>query len=147
MRESKARELVATLGRYVKETRQLLGWSQQYVADQAMTSQGTISRLEAGRCTDVPLMSAIKVLIALAHSRQEITQGLPPPIAVILTCAAELAPERAAPPPDPNFRTLLHTYHRLPPIRQATFIRMMLNVASMLEDVAPIGASHERHDS
>jgi len=143
MRESKARQLIAALGVYVRETRQLLGWSQQVLADTAMTSQGTISRLEAGRCAALPLSSAIKVLVALGNERAAIASALPPPIAVILTCAAELAPERAAPPPDPNFRTLLHTYHRLPPIRQATFIRMMLNVASMLEDVEPIGEAHD----
>jgi len=143
MRESKVRELIAALGVYVRETRQLLGWSQQNLADTATTSQGLVSRLESGRCAALPLMSALKILVALGNDRAPIASALPQPVALILTCAAELEPDRAAGPPDPNFRTLLQTYHRLPAIRQGTFIRMMLNVASMLEDVEPIGEPHD----
>src|SRR5262245_48508171 len=143
MRETKCRELIAALGVYVRDTRQLLGWSQQTLADTATTSQGLVSRLESGRCAGLPLMSALKILVTLGNERAAIVSALPPPVAVILACAAELEPDRSAGAPDPNFRKLLQTYHRLPAIRQAAFIRMMLTVASMLEDVEPIGEAHD----
>src|SRR4029450_9723236 len=58
--------IVEVIGTTVHELRGLLGWSQQELADRAVTSQGTVSRLEAATVPGVPLHSVVVVLRALA---------------------------------------------------------------------------------
>src|SRR4030095_14699707 len=56
--------IVEVIGTTVHELRGLLGWSQQELADRAVTSQGTVSRLEAGTGPGGPLHPGGGVLAA-----------------------------------------------------------------------------------
>src|SRR4029453_14131229 len=58
--------IVEGIGTTVHELRGLVGWSRRELAARAVTSQGTVSRLEAGTVPGVPLHSVVVVLRALA---------------------------------------------------------------------------------
>lgn len=136
MRESAVREMVAALGRYVKETRRLLGWSQDNLAEAACTSQGLVSRMEAGRCVGLPFMSVLKVLTALAAHESPIGDAVPAPFRFVLACAAHLPGPHPA-PPDPHLAQLLQAYHALPSARQAAVVQMLRSLLTMVDDPPP----------
>ena len=129
--ERRWRELVARLGCQVQEVRHLLGWSQDELARRAHTSQGTISRIESGRHPDFPLLSAFKVLTALAHESPAVEQALTGPALHILQVMRELEEprlvERSA-----GFAMLLLTYHGLAPDQQETFLDLVVPIAEAL---------------
>jgi transcriptional regulator with XRE-family HTH domain len=55
----------AALGAHIRETRQLIGWTQRELACRARTSQSTVSRIEAGGAGVVDLETIGRLLVAL----------------------------------------------------------------------------------
>jgi transcriptional regulator with XRE-family HTH domain len=127
--------LVATLAEHVRTTRQRLGLSQEQLAMRAATSQGAISRLEEGGHVNVPLLSVVKILAALAADVAPIEDAVAPALRALLTVAADLGPtllagEQRA--PDPDLVALLDAYHALPPTRRRPFVRVVLAACGLL---------------
>lgn len=136
MREPAIREMIAALGHYVKETRLLLGWSQENLAESARTSQGLISRMERGDCLALPFISVMKVLTALAASESPIGDAVPAPFNFVLACAAHLPGARPA-PPDPHLGKLVQAYHQLPAARQPALVQMLQSIVTMVDESQP----------
>jgi transcriptional regulator with XRE-family HTH domain len=128
------RILVAALGRQMYAARTLAGWSQVELAALAGTSQGAVSRLESGRCSQVPLVSVLKLLHALAAVVPQLEGAVAPTARALLACVGELA--TPARPLDPGLAALLRAYHALPPGRRQTFLRLVLPIAAILDDRA-----------
>lgn len=53
------------LGRRVKKFRQMRGWSQDFLAEEAQLKYGYISLLECGRIQDITLNKAVRLAKAL----------------------------------------------------------------------------------
>jgi len=56
------------MGRYTRRLRELAGLSQETLARRAGVSQGAVSRLEAGRAVNTPLIAVMKINAAMRDS-------------------------------------------------------------------------------
>jgi transcriptional regulator with XRE-family HTH domain len=111
--------MIEALGLSVRATRQTLGWSQADLAEKAVTSQGTVSRLESGKYPDLPFHSVAVIVRALALGATDLHMPLSTPVQslVTFTQSYDLG---ICPSLDPGLVTLARLYHRLPvPIRPA----------------------------
>src|SRR4029450_2521677 len=130
--------IVGVIGATVRELRLLLGWSQTELADRAVTSQGTVSRLESGRVPDVPLHSVVVVLRVLAAGADELDLELSPPVRTLLTFAQTVNPTFLVTAPlDPSLVRLLQIYHRLGPTQRLRFVEFLRATAAFV-DGAPV---------
>jgi transcriptional regulator with XRE-family HTH domain len=135
MRETEWRETVRLLGQHIRATRQLVGWSQQTLADRSSTSQGTVSRIELGAAGDLHLVGTFKVLIALATVAPQVNGALSPSIGALFECAQRLVPTaQTEPAPEPAFADLLRAYHALTPGKRAAFCRITRPIIALLAD-------------
>jgi transcriptional regulator with XRE-family HTH domain len=57
-----------TLARDVRRARNLIGWSQEDLAQAARVGQATISRIERGTCTRLPYLTVVRVRDAIARA-------------------------------------------------------------------------------
>jgi len=128
--------VVAALGRDVRALRTLVGYSQQGLALVAKTSQGTVSRLERGEGVDVPLVSAMKVAVALADGIDESNGAVAPRMRALVALADGLA-HAPIPPPDPGLATLLRSYQALSAERRRGFLRVALPLVALVSDPGP----------
>ena len=115
MLRSEWAEVIAAISKATRDTRTMLGWSQQRLADKAVTSQGTISRLESGHVLDLPFRSIVIVLRTLAAGMRAaelplsptaraldmFLQAVNPSFVLTLACESELT-------------ALIRLYHSLP---------------------------------
>lgn len=60
------------MGRYTRRLRLLTGLSQEQLARRAGVSQGAVSRLEAGRAINAPLVVVMKINAAMRDALQEL---------------------------------------------------------------------------
>lgn len=131
-----ARTLVRGLGRWVRNTRTLLGLSQETLASLAHTSQGAISRLEAGRSLDTPLMTYVKVVGALSQEIVLFRSVVPlaPYVADALAFASYMTPHGDFPPPisDAAFSTFLAHYASLSPANRQVYLTLTLPLVEYL---------------
>lgn len=125
---------IAMLGHVVQELRQMLGLSQQTLADRAGISQGAISRLESGEHPEVPLISVARVAQALSQLAPWVDGVLPRTQSALFELARDLPPSVTGKgePPDPGLRRLLNAYWLLTPPRRAVLIELVLPLASYL---------------
>jgi transcriptional regulator with XRE-family HTH domain len=120
MRRAEWAALCGALGVAIRELRSVLGWSQQALADRAVTSQGTISRLEAGTAAGVPLRSVVLVLRALAAGAVDLELVVAPaPRALLGFIQALEAGGPLRTPLEPELVRLVRAFHRLPAPQQA----------------------------
>lgn len=127
--------VVTRFGHEVRALRTLAGYSQTGLALIARTSQGTVSRLERGDGYLVPLVSAMKVAVALGDAAPTIDGAVSPTMQALVGLADGLAHEHA-PPPDPALATLLRSYHALSPGRRAAFLRIVVPLVALLAELA-----------
>lgn len=129
--------LVRGVGRWVRNTRYLLGISQDTLASIAGTSQGAISRLEAGRSADTPLMTYVKAITALARELAFFGKvaPVPPYVQDALAFAAYLNPQTGdLPPPisDETFSALVLRYASMSPTNRRVFLNVTASLAEYL---------------
>jgi transcriptional regulator with XRE-family HTH domain len=126
-------EIVDALGTTVRDLRMLLGWSQQQLADRAIVSQGTISRMEAGQCAAVPFHSVVVVLRTLAAGAATLNLPLSPTATQMLAFAPTLNGDfTAIDAPDPVFAEIAHTLTRIPRKYRAGFLAIVRAAAATL---------------
>jgi transcriptional regulator with XRE-family HTH domain len=116
----------------VKEIRMMLGLSQQDLANRAMTSQGTISRVESGLHPDVPFITVMKLLLTLSSDTKLIPEALRPQTRDLLgfiDVLRPIVPGLQASPPEPAFANLLLTLQSLTQTQRRTFVRLVIPIA------------------
>ncbi len=64
------------MGRYTRRLRQLAGLSQEQLARRAGVSQGAVSRLEAGRAINAPLVVVMKINAAMRAALQQLPSNV-----------------------------------------------------------------------
>ena len=117
--------LLRELGVGIRQLRHVLGWSQERVANRAITSQGSVSRLESGTCASVSLHSLVVVLRVLDDGISQLDGViLSPSLQVLLTFARGFDGAVLA-PLDPHLVTLLSAYHQLAPAQQEAVARFV----------------------
>jgi transcriptional regulator with XRE-family HTH domain len=137
MRRAEWAALCGALGVAIRELRSVLGWSQQALADRAVTSQGTISRLEAGTAAGVPLRSVVVVLRALAAGTAALDLEVAAAPRALLGLVQTLDGGGALRTPlDPRLVRLVRAFHRLPGPQQAALAQF----ADALVPAAPTEA-------
>jgi transcriptional regulator with XRE-family HTH domain len=133
-------QVVGALATTVRDVRRMLGWSQQQLADQAVVSQGAISRMETGRCGAVPLHTVVVVLRTLAAGAATLQVPLSPTAAQLLAFAPSLdGGFSAIEPLDPDFVYIAQTLGRIPRSRRTDFLAIVRAVAAAFDadDPAP----------
>ena len=133
MQTTEWQEIVDALGTTVRDVRLLLGWSQQALADAAVVSQGTISRLERGECAAVPFHSVVVVLRTLAGGAAAMHMPLSSTMEQLLAFAPSLNGTFAAvTPPDPDLTFIAQGLRRVHRSRRPTFLRIVRELADAL---------------
>lgn len=110
----------------------MLGLSQQDLANRAMTSQGTISRVESGLHPDVPFITVMKLLLTLSSDTKLIPEALRPQTRDLLgfiDVLRPIVPGLQASPPEPAFANLLLTLQSLTQTQRRTFVRLVIPIA------------------
>ena len=119
------RALLRELGVGIRQLRRVLGWSQDGLAARAVTSQGSVSRLESGTCEHVSFHSLVVVLRVLDDGISQLDGViLSPPLQVLLTFARGFD-GAVLQPLDPTLVTLLTAYHQLAPAQQQAVARFV----------------------
>ena len=130
-------QIVAALGTTVRDVRTLLGWSQQSLADQAVVSQGTISRMERGDCTWIPFHSVVLVLRTLAAGAAAMDLPLSPTAAQLLAFAPSMnGAFTATESPDPDLTYIAQALRRISRPRRVQFLTIVRDLASAFGDDA-----------
>ena len=136
-------QIVDALGTTVRDVRKMLGWTQQQLADQAVVSQGLISRLEAGHCAAVPFHSVVVVLRTLATGAATLDLPLSPTAAQLLAFAPSMNGSfTAIDAPDPVFAEIAHTLTRIPRRYRTGFLAIVRAAAATLtaaDSADPLG--------
>jgi transcriptional regulator with XRE-family HTH domain len=126
MKDTEWQQIVRAVGRTARDLRRLLGWSQQRVADLAITSQGAISRLESGTAEALPLHTAVIVFRALAVGAQELNLPLSREAHALSMFSDAFHPGFALmTSSDPELVQLLRVFHRLPAARRPALLRLV----------------------
>jgi transcriptional regulator with XRE-family HTH domain len=124
--------IVVALGVTIRDLRTLLGWSQQELADRAVTSQGTVSRLESGRYGDTPFHSVVVVLRTLGAGAMAMDLTVSPTTRALLQFMQSLSPAiEVVDPPDPNLIRIVRTFHQMPPRQRVAFMRVVRAVGDL----------------
>jgi transcriptional regulator with XRE-family HTH domain len=130
---------IKALAETVKELRFMLGLSQNDLANRAMTSQGTISRIESGNHPDLPFITVMKVLLTLSSDTRLILDALSPHTSALLIFAGMFRPFAAglqASPPDPVLANLLLAFQSLNQTQRRAFVRLVTPIATYMVEVS-----------
>ena len=128
------------LGQQLRRLRELLGLSQDQLARLAGVSQGAVSRLETGRGVATPLLTVLKINVAIAHELQKSNQIIPDtdPHRPLDIGNAHLFTEWALRPdalrrlPDANFEAFVRLYRETPErLREGLLAIMKAAVAGL----------------
>jgi transcriptional regulator with XRE-family HTH domain len=126
MKDTEWRQIIHTVGRTTRELRLLLGWSQQHLADRAITSQGAISRLESGTAGALSLHTVVIAFRALAVGAHELEIPLSPIARALLVFSDALNPTfTLTTPADPDLLQLVHAFHRVPARRRQALLHLV----------------------
>jgi transcriptional regulator with XRE-family HTH domain len=123
-------ELVKLVGWHVYSLRDLLHVSQEELARLAGVSQGGISRMESGRCLDMPLVSYAKVAAAFCRELGPLRDRLTPDVRAVLHFTERvLAVEGLRSPlalfEDPTLQHLIGVYEQLPGPDRAAYAEVL----------------------
>lgn len=135
------------MGRYTRRLRALVGLSQEQLARRAGVSQGAVSRLEAGRAVNAPLVVVMKINAAM----REALQKLPPrvlsaesqqimqvPARGIPSMSAEFDAQRIT--DEPPLEELVQLYWRVPARLRPRIVeqtRGLVQLLASMEDARP----------
>ena len=112
MLASEWNRMIVALGLSVRDLRTVLGWSQCALAERAITSQGSVSRLESGTHPEIPFRSVVLVLRALALGAHVANLPLSFPARSLLTFLQGFE-VGITPAVDPGLAALAQAYQRL----------------------------------
>ena len=130
MLQSEWQKIVVAIGDSVKECRVLLGWSQAKLAEKAVTSQGTVSRIESGNHGDAPLHSIVVTFRALGTALHNMGLTVSPATQHLLDFAREIDPSYTVVASiDRELKELLDLYNSLAPKEQKDFVMLATSVA------------------
>jgi transcriptional regulator with XRE-family HTH domain len=143
------------MGRYTRRLRELAGLSQEQLARRASVSQGAISRLEAGRAVNTPLIVVMRINAAMRGALAGLGEG-------ILSEEARRVmevPARGIPSSEPSFECapiaahpllaeLVQIFWRVPIRERDNLLRIVRVVAGVLtpEEDGPAPADTADHD-
>jgi transcriptional regulator with XRE-family HTH domain len=132
-------DVMTALATTVRDVRRLLGWSQQQLADQAVVSQGTISRMETGRCGAIPFHSVVVVLRTLAAGAAALQVPLSPTVVQMLAFAPSLnGGFTTIDPLNPDLAYIAQTLQRIPRSDRPRFLTIVRAAATAFDiDDAP----------
>ena len=124
------REVTKLLAWHVHNLRDLLQLSQDQLARCAGVSQGAISRMEAGRCTDTPLVTYARVAAAFCRELAPLRDQVTPDVRAVLDAVDGLlttGSQRRALNlfADPTLRELIRVYARLPDADRASYAALV----------------------
>lgn len=126
--------VVTALATTVRDVRRLLGWSQQMLANQAVVSQGAISRMESGHAGNVPLHSVVVVLRTLAAGAADFELPLSPTATHLLAFAPSIdGTFSAIEPPDPDIAYIMRTLARIHYRRRPAFLAIVRAAAAAFD--------------
>ena len=126
MLASEWQRIVALLGDQIAELRSLLGWSQTELADAAVVSQGTISRMESGSHPGVPFHSVVVVVRTLGAAADKLALGMSPFASTLCDFADACdAPRLVEPPLDPALVQLVDQWWQLSDTQREAVVDMI----------------------
>ena len=127
-------EIITAMSKATRDVRTMLGWSQQRLADKAVTSQGTISRLESGHVLDLPFRSVIIVLRALAAGVRAAELPLSPTAKSLMAFLETINPSLVLTLTlDSDLSALIRLYHSLPESHRPAVIAFMQAAVALHE--------------
>lgn len=132
------RSWAENLGRTIVRARLFAGLTQHALAERALVSQASVSRLEGGHGIDTPLRSIMSVLSALADELRTLPPTEVPADVLWLLGVPQLTPwaHPEAPPPSASERSLqrvIARYRAMPPTTRVQFVVTALAIADALE--------------
>ena len=140
---------MTAFGIRVRRTRELLGLSQERLAKEVGTTQGTISRFEVGRSLHIPFLGILRIHLVLARELRRLDQTqLSEDARRLLAYVELLQPSNGGTPPalaetelavlgftdGPEFERLVQLYRALPEGRRGPFVDVVTVVATVLHD-------------
>ena len=128
--------VVGGLGTTVAELRELCGWSQQALADRSGTSQGAVSRLEAGHATEISLRTVVCVLRALGRGIGALEIIVAPPVHALLVASEALGTVGPVVVLDPELVAFVRCAHRLSPAARVALRQFIVAVGAIPGEVA-----------
>lgn len=135
---------IKALAETVRELRYMLGLSQNDLANHAMTSQGTISRIESGQHPDVPFITVVKILLTLSSDTRLTPEALKPPVRALLNFAEMIRQfglsVPSSSPSDPVFLSLLLAFQSLNQTQRRAFVRLVAPIAEFVANASGNGA-------
>jgi transcriptional regulator with XRE-family HTH domain len=134
-----------TLGRRTRGIRELVGWTQQDLADRAGVSQGAISRFELGQGLATPFLVVVRVLRVLHGGAQRLQSESAGAEALHLLneqsrTFLELLLDDPVDVPhvlDPELERLLGVFRGVPPTARERFVKITETIAEALSGPAP----------
>lgn len=145
--EREWKDFTKAFGETIRELRELLGLSQQELANQALISQGAVSRVESGDHPGLPLVTVMKLLAAFSANIPSIADALRPEVKTLLSFAAALRPlGLKSEPLDPTFTSLLSAFQSLTQAQKRTFVRLVTPLATYLAEEVKDGPAISRDD-
>jgi transcriptional regulator with XRE-family HTH domain len=135
------RQWMRELGQQLRRLRELLGLSQDQLARLAGVSQGAVSRLETGRGVATPLLTVLKINLALARELQQRNQTIPDtdPRRPLDIGNAHLLADTFVPTdavqrvPDADFEAFVRLYRDTPERLRAGLLAIMTAAAAGLK--------------
>ena len=137
-------------GVQVRRTREFLGLSQERLAKEAGTSQGAVSRFEAGRGLSTPFLVVLRINLGLARELKKLDQAVLSEDARRFLAYMDFLqpPTEASTPPaaggtelgaltltdGPEIERLAQLYRNLPGARRGPFIEAVTEMATALHD-------------
>ena len=115
---------------HIHDLRDLLGLSQDQLAMRAGVSQGAVSRMEGGRCSETPLLTYARVVAAFCQQLGPLREQLRPEVRGMLELVERLLVVDGGPREplalfdDPPFQSLLRVYGKLEPPDRADYAEM-----------------------
>lgn len=142
--------IIKNLARTVHEARGILDWSQQQLADRAVTSQGAISRVESGRMLNIPFHTVVVIGRAISAGMRTIQVSLPPSTMELLRFTQGMD-GNFVDAVDPDIICLTNTFNRMLPKQRAIFMQFVRTTAELMSQaddssISPVPPSHVIHE-
>src|SRR4029450_1339518 len=135
------RPWVLDLGQQIRRLRELVGLSQQELAQLARVSQGAVSRLESARGLATPLLIVVKINLALTTELRKLegtvsnadlcpTRGVQ---ALLRWPAGAVGLDTVHITPDPTFEAFVRLFHETRPRHRDRLLPILRSAVAALE--------------